>query len=370
MKILFFSNSIWNIYNFRFPLIQEIAKKNKVIVYCNKRKNFKINKGVKSKNILIKDINFSSKSIKIFDNIKLIYHIYLILKKEKPSHVFTFTLKPNLYCGVLSLFLNFSFFPTLSGLGTAYNKGGLFFFFIKLLIKISFNKINKVFVHNNNEKKILKEIGVKKNKIIQVNGSGINFNQYKKLSLRKNKNNNNFLYTGRLLKDKGLYELIAAFKLFNNKHDVKLTLSIIIDEDNVSSIDYNNFKSKFRGLNIFVKKNFKDIKNLIRSHDCIVLPSYSEGMSRSIMEAASSGRAIICSNINGCKEMVENNYNGFLTEPKSVDSLYRALKRFTNLSFKEKVKFGNNSRLILKKNGFDEKNVISKYLFQLKNENQ
>ena len=93
-------------------------------------------------------------------------------------------------------------------------------------------------------------------------------------------------------------------------------------------------------------------------------------MSRSIMEAASSGRAIICSNINGCKEMVENNYNGFLTEPKSVDSLYRALKRFTNLSFKEKVKFGNNSRLILKKNGFDEKNVISKYLFQLKNENQ
>ena len=62
--------------------------------------------------------------------------------------------------------------------------------------------------------------------------------------------------------------------------------------------------------------------------------SYSEGMSRSIMEAISSGRPVICSNIHGCKEMVVNNFNGFLIKPRSIKSIYIALNKFNNLTFK------------------------------------
>jgi glycosyltransferase involved in cell wall biosynthesis len=77
-------------------------------------------------------------------------------------------------------------------------------------------------------------------------------------------------------------------------------------------------------------------------------------------------KTLICSNINGCKEMVKGGFNGFLAAPKSVKSLSNALVKFTNLSFKDKVKFGSNSRLLLKKNGFDENKVIAKYLKVIK----
>ena len=109
------------------------------------------------------------------------------------------------------------------------------------------------------------------------------------------------------------------------------------------------------------------MRNLLKSHGCLILPSYSEGMSKSIMEAISSGRPIICSNISGCREMVVNNFNGFLVKPKSTSSIYQALKKFQNLKFEDKIKFGKNSRYLAEKNRFDEKYVVSHYLNQIKN---
>ena len=156
-------------------------------------------------------------------------------------------------------------------------------------------------------------------------------------------------------------EGVDAFKILEKKIHCKITLAVIIDNDN-ASLALESVRVATQQKNILVKTNVKDVKKLIKSHDCLVLPSYSEGMSRAIMEAAALGRPIICSNIFGCKEMVINGFNGFLVVPRSVKSLYNALLKFSNLSFKDKTKFGSNSRLLLKKNGFDQKGVITKYI--------
>ena len=362
MKTLIFSNSIWNIYNFRLDLVKEISKKDNVIIYCNLKKNFNLKKYNIPKKIRIKNIFFSSKSTNFIENFRLIYQIFKIIKKERPDNIFSFTLKPNLFCGLISYIYQFSFFPTISGLGTDYNRGGFFFYIIKLLIKISFKNSKKIFTHNIYEKFLLIKLGLNKKKIIQVNGSGIDFKKFKKLKFLKKLPNNNFLYLGRLIADKGVNELLDAFKILEKKIHCKITLAVIIDNDNVSSMDLKVLKTKIPIKNILVKTNVKDVKKLIKSHDCLVLPSYSEGMSRAIMEAAALGRPIICSNIFGCKEMVINGFNGFLVVPRSVKSLYNALLKFSNLSFKDKTKFGSNSRLLLKKNGFDQKGVITKYI--------
>ena len=368
MKTLIFSNSIWNIYNFRLELIKEISKKNDVIIYCNLKKNFNIKRYDFPKKIQIKNIFFSSKSTNFFENFKLIYKILKIIKKERPDNIFSFTLKPNIFCGLISYIYKFSFFPTLSGLGTAYNKGGFFFIIIKHLMKISFKNTKKIFTHNTYEKFLLTKLGFNKKKIIQVNGSGIDFNKFKKLNFKKKLPNNNFLYLGRLISDKGINELIDAFKMLEKKINCKLTLAVIIDNDNASAIDLKILRAQTLTKNISIKINVKNVKKLIKTHDCMVLPSYSEGMSRAIMEAASLGRPIICSNIYGCKEMVKSGFNGFLVEPRSVKSLYLAILKFSNLNFKDKTKFGSNSRLILKKKGFHQKDVIIKYIKELNHE--
>jgi len=370
MKILIISNSIWNIYNFRFSLLREISKKNNLIVYCDKRKKKKLLFKNKIDKFKIYNLPFSSKSTNFFDNLKLLLNLYKIIKFVSPSLIYSFTLKPNLYCGFLALIFNFRFYPTISGLGSAYNRGGFFFLLIKFFLIISFFNAKKIFVHNQNEKNLISKIIIKKKKIIVLRGSGINLQRYSKKKLIKKNYNNNFLYIGRLLKDKGVIELLEAFKNLDKSLNPKLTLSLIIDEDNSSSISIKYIKKITIGYNIDIKINFKNIKKLISNHDCIVLPSYSEGMSRSIMEAASLGRPIICSNISGCKEMVKNNFNGFLVKPKSINSLVKAMSDFTSLSFKKKKTFASNSRLIIENNFFDEKYVNNQYLKEIYNENK
>lgn len=364
MKNLLITNSLWNLYNFRLKLVKELSKKGNLTIYCDKKNINLINQKIfLEKNIEIKNLNYSSKTSNIFSNLKLIVQFYYILKIEKPDNLFTFTLKPNLYCGFFSYIFGISFFPTISGLGTAYNKGGILLSFITYLIRFSFRFSKKIFVHNKSEKKFLNKIGFSNDKIIQVNGSGINLKKFTKVEINL-KTSEKFLFLGRLIKDKGVYELIEAFKLYNHKYKTKLelTMAVITDADNISSIHPNNLRLKLKGTNIKILKNFKFTNRLFKLHGCLILPSYSEGMSRSIMEAASCGLPIICSNINGCKEMVVNGKNGFLVKIKSPKSICTALKKFIDLSYSEKKKFGYNSRVLMRNNNFEDKYVISHYL--------
>ena len=139
------------------------------------------------------------------------------------------------------------------------------------------------------------------------------------------------------------------------------------DNDNDTSIKLYKLKKWINGSRIAIKKNIKNINHILKTNGCLILPSYSEGMSRSIMEAISSGRPVICSNINGCKEMVYDNFNGFLIKPRSINSIYFALKKFNALTLSKKI-FANNSRMLAEKNRFDEKYVVSEYLNQIKND--
>ena len=234
-------------------------------------------------------------------------------------------------------------------------------------MKLSFLSSTKIFVHNINEKFFLTKIGFHKNKIIKINGSGINLSKYKKLKFNK-KISDKYVFVGRLIADKGIRELVEAFKIFNKNNNKKSRLNLIVmeDEDNDTSIKLHQLKKWIKGSEITIKKNVKNINHILSTNGCLILPSYSEGMSRSIMEAISSGRPVICSNIHGCKEMVINNFNGFLIKPRSIKSLYNALNKFNNLNLSEKIKLAKNSRILAEKNRFDEKYVVSEYLNQIK----
>ena len=367
MKSLVISNSLWNIYNFRYSLLIELSKISKVVIYCNFKNNQSYLKKF-PKHITIKDIKFSSKSRSFFHNIKLIFSFIKILINEKPDYIFSFTLKPNLYLGIINNFFKISFFPTISGLGTSINRGGILFLFIKILMKFSFKSSSKIFVHNRYENFFLVKLGIKKNRIIQVNGSGINLSKYKKNQFKKNICNN-YIFVGRLIADKGINELVKAFKVFNTIENPKskLTLVLLKDEDNETAINIENLKSQLKNRNIIIKKNVRNIKKILKESGCLILPSYSEGMSRSIMEAISSSRPVLCSNIFGCKEMVRNNFNGFLFKPKSEKSIFNALKKFNNLSLSNKIKFAKNSRILAETNRFDEKYVVWDYIRQINN---
>lgn len=176
----------------------------------------------------------------------------------------------------------------------------------------------------------------------------------------------NFLFVGRIIKDKGYFEYIKAAKKikseFNNvnfvvlgsidKQPYSISLKSVLTHQKNGIIDYKGFKD--------------DIKEYLIQCDCIVLPSYHEGMSRVLIEAASLSKPIIASNISGCKELVCDNLNGFLVKPKDFNDLYLKLKKFINLSNYERHKMGKKSREFAVKN-LDVSSIYSEYVNLIEN---
>ena len=361
MKIVIFSNSFWNLFNFRMPIINELKKNNKIILLAKKDSFYK--KFFRIKNITPRQLNFSSKSVSILSNFFLLVDIFFFLKKEKPDLLITFTIKPNIYGSISSRILNIQTISNITGLGTAFLKKNLFISFVKFLFKTSFKKSKIVFFHNSFEKNLfINSSIIKKDQAKIINGSGVDIKNFKKKIFSNSKITNNFIFSGRMISDKGIYELIEAIKIVKRRYTgVQFSLFGILSNDNVGAISKETIKLWVNQGYIKFYPSVKNIDKKLSNFDCFIMPSYSEGMSRSLLEAAASGLPILCSNIPGCKEIVKHDSNGFLFKSKNTKSLSNAIIKFINLSIHKRILFSKQSRYVIK-NIFDEKKITKKYI--------
>lgn len=357
-KIIIVSNSFWNIFNFRLNLALTLKKKYKVILiapfdqYTEKLKKL---------GFACYNVSIDRKSISIFKDIYIIFIYFKLFSKIRPSVILSFTIKPNIYASLVSYFLKIKIINNISGLGTTFIKKNLLTFIVIQLYKLTIKKSFKVFFQNIDDKNYFIENKITtKNNSLLIPGSGIDLEKYKFIRPIIN-NEINFLYLGRLILDKGLFELFEVIKRIKPKYDnVQFTI--------IGNIDYsNNTYIRKEVIDYLLKEklinylNFQDDTiNYISKCSCFILPSYREGLSRSLLEAASIGRPMIASNVPGCKELVIDDYNGFLCNPRDVDDLEYKIIKFINLKQDQKIQFGINSRKIA--NNYDEKIVFKRYL--------
>lgn len=357
-KIIIFSNYDWTIYKFRINLIKELSSKYEIIIITKKtEKDFL--KDFKYKKIYI---NYNIYNYNIFQNIYLLIKIYLIYKKLKPYFCLHFTNKPNIIGGIVASYLSINYVNNIAWGGSEtlnkFTKNILL-----LMHKISLKKINKVFFQNTDDLQyfISKKI-VNMNQCDTIPGSGVDLdflNNYyiKRKKILKSKRNFTFVMVSRLIKNKGIKEFLLASKLINNKYkNIKFILigeiiinnKLFIDKkylENFSNVEYLGYQD--------------NVLETIINYDCIVLPSYREGVPKTLIEAAAIGLPIIATNVPGCKDVCINDYNGYLCEVKNVDDLASKLELFINLPSNRKNLMGENSLKISKK--FDEKFAIEKY---------
>lgn len=170
-----------------------------------------------------------------------------------------------------------------------------------------------------------------------------------------------FLTVARVLYDKGFCELVQAASILNRSYGN-------IEFQWLGAIDtgYAKFVAKDevdrlheRGIINYLGFQ-KDVREYMRAADCIVLPSYHEGMSRVLMESLALRKPIITTNIPGCRELVDDGINGYLCEPRDVGSLACALEKFMKLSEEERIRMGEMSREKAEAQ-FDVKSVIAIY---------
>lgn len=356
---MFVANKDITLYLFRKELIEKIVSdKHEVTILCpsgSKIQHF-IDLGCKFINLSI-----DRRGKNPFKELITLSKIFKNIKKIKPEIVFTYTVKPNLYVGIVRRFIKFKFFPTVTGLGTTINNKGFISSIIKMLYMLSFKKAHNVFFQNEeNYKWFLKNVSPK-TKGILVAGSGVNVNFFKYNELNDS-SVTRFLFLGRIMKDKGIEELIEASKYLKEKYNNEVQIR-------VAGFFEENYKDIFDNLKYVIDYvgYIEDSRDEINKCSALVLPSYHEGLSNVLLEAQASGRPVIASNIPGCIETFIDGISGLLIEPKNIKSLIEAMERFHLLSNDTKKTMGFEGRKYIEKK-FNRNGIINTYFNAMEGE--
>ena len=357
-KIIFISNNSWNIYNFRYDLINELSNQYKIIVCSSIDKYSKliINNNIKIEKFELKKTNYN-----FISNFKYLIKLFFLIRKENPEYILSFTIKPNIFSCFISIFTKTKVIANITGLGSTYLSSNfinkIIFFFYKCIVSNAFH----IFFQNNDDRNIF--LGLSNNRKQSnsiVPGSGIKLENFNLFGVKKEMSS--FLFVGRIIEHKGILELLNAISIIKKKN-IKLNFVIIgdIDDKNPSKLSKKIF-DKWIKLNIFKYYRFNDnISNFIKECQCLILPSYREGCSRVIMEAMSFGKPIITTDVPGCNNLVVDQYNGYLVKPKNQSDLAETILKFIKLKYEDKNRMGMLSRKIIEES-FRVEFVIEKYM--------
>lgn len=344
--------------------------------------------GISSPGKKLKNVNLNEKirviplkmerQISILKDIRSLILMIKIIKKENPTIVHSHTPKAGFISMLASKICNVPHrLHTVAGLPLMVKKG----IHKKILLWaewLTYRCATKVYPNSNGLKKyILKHIKIDKKKIKVIwkgSSNGININYFKVSkylinlanNFKKKKNIQNkfiFIFVGRIVKDKGIEELIEAFVSLNKKI-ANIRLIVVGEEEKKLDPISNKVKYLLKKNKNIIKINYQtDIRKYLCASDCLVLPSYREGFPNVVLQASSMKLPSIVSNINGCNEIVKQNVNGLLVNAKNTSELYNAMKKMVlNKKFYDNLKKSTRKRVMKNFNQeFFFKKVLQNY---------
>ncbi|MBY0243879.1 MAG: glycosyltransferase family 4 protein [Sphingobacteriaceae bacterium] len=313
--------------------------------------------------IVCHEIQIDGKGLNPFKDYSLIQNFKSLFLQLKPDLICSFTIKPNLYASIAARQFNIPVIAGITGLGTAFLKQNLLNYLVVKLYKFAFKQIGCVFFQNQDDKLAFESLSITEHAkyAITLPGDGVDLKKFSYVGLVDSPVTT-FIFSGRLLLDKGLGELVAAMKIVKQKYpNTKLIVIGNYFFANPSSISSEQMQEWTNAGLIEYLGMVNNVFDIISGADCMILPSYREGMPRSLLEAMSMGKPIITVNSIGCKDVVEDGVTGYMAKVKDVDSLADAMTKFIELSFDEKLEMGLNGRRKMEQE-FDQQIVINKYL--------
>jgi glycosyltransferase involved in cell wall biosynthesis len=338
------TNSSWTLLHFRLELIQALRSCGIRLIVGAPEDEFSTE--LRKLGIDFVEIPVSSGGLKIFDELKALFAYLRVYRKVRPDLVHHFSAKPMLIgtfaariCGVGSIV------NTLTGLGHAYSKeGGLRSKLVnKLTQQLFFGRVQVTFQNPSDQQYFVENNLIKPNQAHLILGSGINTKKFRPVEGEVETPPVQFLMFSRMIREKGVYEYVAAAKSLAQKHGsekCRFTLIGGTDDKNLSGISSewldNPSNLSQPELNALVTAdgvNWMPHQDPMLPHileaNVIVLPSYyPEGVPRSLLEGLACGKALITTDLPGCREVIRENKNGFLVAARSSVSLEEAMERF------------------------------------------
>lgn len=357
MKVMILANNDVGLYQFRRELIEELLKENKVVISLPYGDCINPLENIGCKFI---DTPVDRRGINPIKDLKLFFTYWKILKQETPDLVITYTIKPNVYGGCVCRLTKIPYAVNITGMGTAFENGGMLKKIATILYKIGCKKAKIVFFENEGNRQIfIKEKIVKECQTYRLNGAGVNLEKYQAVRYPDGKRIK-FLFMGRIMAEKGIDELFEAMK-----HLVADGINCELDLLGFYEENYKRKIEKYEAEGWLHYYGYqKDVRPFIESCHCFVLPSWHEGMANTNLECAAMGRPVITSNIHGCSEAVEDGIGGYLCQRQDADDLYRVMKKFSLLTYDERRNMGLLGRKHME-NNFDKKKVVEETLKEL-----
>ncbi|MCL6697357.1 glycosyltransferase family 4 protein [Sphingomonas sp. NSE70-1] len=354
--IILSANSFWNVANFRAGLLKALAAEGFRIVIAAPQpdEEWAARHGASTN-----PISIDRSGLNPFRDALLFFEYLKLIRRVRPAAFIGFTAKPNIYGSLAAVICGVPSLPNVSGLGTAFIKPGPLSVIVGTLYRLAFRNCPIVFFQNPDDSELFIQRGIVRREQVRIlPGSGVDLAHF---SPAPTPDAIRFLFVGRLLGDKGVREFVEAARLVRQDHpDWIFQLLGPLDEDNRSAIQRAELDQWLADGTVEYLGAVDDVRPHIAAATAIVLPSYREGLSRSLLEAAAMARPLIATDVPGNRHIVSDGNNGLLCAVRKPLSLASAIRKMGQMASGEREAMGQSGRAIVERE-FSEAKVTSAY---------
>lgn len=351
MKILIATNHSYMFYRFRKELVETLMQEHEVILstpFVGHEDD------LQAMGLHCINTEIDRRSINPFKDMKLLKTYQKMLDEIQPDLVITYSIKPNIYMGCACKKAGIPYCTNVQGLGTAFEKP-LLSSVVSVMYRSALQKARTVFFENEeNAQFFLHKNIISARQMKVLPGAGINLDEYPYVPMQDD-GVCSFLFVGRIMKEKGVDEFFAAAKTIKAEFGEKVAFDVVGFYEDAYKKNVDRLVAdgviKFHGFQT-------DVHPFYEAADCVVLPSYHEGMSNVLLEGAATGRTLITSDIPGCRETVESGVSGYLCSVQNAEALTNSFRMFASKTHSEQEQMGRCGRTLIERK-FDKHIVVA-----------
>lgn len=357
-KILFMVNHDIVIYNFRLEIVERFIREG-YEVHISSPYGERIEE-LKKLGCKYYNIHIERHGMNIMKEIKIIKEYKALINTIKPDICFGFTIKPNIYGAIAAKKAKVPFVANITGLGTAIEIPSIKQKILIMLYKYAFRKVQKVFFQNTENQQFFLNHKIINDRYELLPGSGVNLDKFFSLPYPDD-STVEFAFISRIMKEKGIDQYLDAAEYITNKYPwTKFHICGFCE------IEYEG------RLDEYVKKGVvnyhgmvHDIREILRITHCTIHPTYyPEGLSNILLESCACARPIITTNRSGCREVIDDNKNGYICKEKDSKDLIQQIEKFLKNTWEEKRQMGIEGRIMVETK-FNRQIVVEKYVKEL-----
>ena len=357
MRIVIFLNTSWNIYNFRSGLIRAFQKEGLEIHAVAPEDPYSIR--LTAMGCVYHPVQMSNTGNNPIADLRLIKQLYGLYKKINPQIALHYTIKPNIYGTLVARMLGIPSICTVSGLGTVFLTNSKSNSIAQALYKIAFRFPERIFFQNTSDLQLFEERRLLKRKnYTTVPGSGIDIRRFVPSPSSPQVPPFVFLMIARLIEEKGVREYMKASEILHSQ-GLAVTCQLLGQPEQnhkrgISLQEISTTPVEYLG-------ETHDVRDFINNCHVVILPSSREGLSRSLLEAAAMEKPIVASNVPGCREVVKDQINGLLCNPRDPVDLAKKMKEMQSYSKSKLKEMGAAGRSLVQEK-YTEEQVNKLYL--------